>query len=164
MKHIFNAFVFCIYLMDVKLHYLSNKINPAGLLFYIPLIKKKFERKNQNPWDIYNKVYTDKTHGLSIVVALGLAIGLIGIILVSSFGIISKVFHLYEYVPGFYFVLFFGIAMLISYFISFRKNKYLEYFEKFEKWTVKEKRRNIIFSFFAIIAVIAYFFVGLMCC
>lgn len=164
MEKKFNAFVYCVYLMDVKLHYLSNKINPAVLLGRLPCVKIKYEKKGQNFLEEVNKVFTDKTNGISIIFALGLAIGLIGIILVSSFGIISKVFHLYEYVPGFYFVLFFGIAMLICYFISFRKNKYLDYFEKFEKWTVKEKRRNIIFSFLAIIAVIVYFFVGLMCC
>jgi formate hydrogenlyase subunit 3/multisubunit Na+/H+ antiporter MnhD subunit len=164
MQHIFNAFVFCIYLLDVKLHHLSNKINPALLLGRLPCVKRKYEKKGQNYLDEFNKVFTDKISGLSIIVSLGIAGGLIFGILISSFIIVSKVFNFYEYVPVFYFVLFCGISILISYFISWRRNKYLDYFEKFEKWTVKEKRRNVILSFFAIIATIAYFFIGLMCC
>jgi formate hydrogenlyase subunit 3/multisubunit Na+/H+ antiporter MnhD subunit len=164
MQHIFNAFIFCIHLMDVKLHYFSNKINPTLLLGRLPCVKRRFEKKGQNYMDEYNKVFTDKTSGLSIIVSLGIAGGLIFGILISSFIIVSKVFNFYEYVPGFYFVLFCGISILISYFISWRRNKYLDYFEKFEKWTRSQKRKYVLISFFTIIATIAYFFISLMCC
>jgi len=48
MQYIFNAFVFCIYLMDVKLHYFSNKINPTLVLGRLPCVKRKYEKKGQN--------------------------------------------------------------------------------------------------------------------
>jgi uncharacterized protein YacL len=150
--------------MDVKLHYFSNKINPAGLLFYIPFIKKKFERKNQDPWEEFNKVFTNKRNGFSIWTSHVIMIGVIFGILISSFIIISRVFNLYDYVPKFLFIICAGISMFIGNFYILKKDKYLDYFEKYEMWTKREKRKYVIISFFVIIATIAYFFMSLMCC
>jgi|GEM_PF-5954417 len=122
------------------------------------------KKKDKIFFDEYNKVFTDKTYGLSLIVGQGLAIGIIGLILLSSFGIINKIFNFYEYLPGFYFVLFGVVAMTIGYSISLRNNKYLDHFEQFDKWSKKEKRRNVVLSFLAIIFTIVYFFLSLMCC
>lgn len=164
MENIFNALIYCLYLILKKNDFFLKKVNPVFMLFKIPYVKTFHKKKRWNPYHEHEKLWNDKIKGFNVIVSLGISGSVIFGILISSFGIISRVFNLYEYVPGFYFVIFCGMSILISYLISWRRNKYLEYFEKFEKWTVKEKRRNIIFSFLAIIAAIAYFFVGLMCC
>lgn len=159
-----NILNYSIFLIFKKIDYFFTKVNPILLLFEIPFIKKYHKKKGWNPYFERDKLWNDKIYGFNIIISGGISVAVTSIIFISSFGIISRVFNLYEYVPGYYFVLFGGIAMLIDYIYVFRNDKYLEYFEKFEKWTVKEKRKNIIFSFLAIIAAIAYFFVGLMCC
>lgn len=164
MENIINAFLYCIYLMDLKLHYLFNKLNPGGLLFYIPIIKKRFESKNQDPWEDYNKVFANKKNGFSIWSAQVIAIGVIFGILISSYIVISRVFNLYDYLPKFHFIIGAGIAMLIGYSYILKNDKYLIYFEKYQKWTKKRKRKYVIISFFVIIATVTYFFMSLMCC
>ncbi|MEX0995694.1 MAG: hypothetical protein WDZ45_01445 [Flavobacteriaceae bacterium] len=133
-------------------------------MFEIPFIKKYHKKKGWNPYDERDKLWNDKITGFNIIAAGGIIGGVIFGILISSFSVISRVFNLYDYVPGFYFVIFGVIAMLIVYLYVLKNNRYLDYFEQFEKWPKSEKRKNVFLSFLLIIATIAYFFMGLMCC
>lgn len=164
MEKILNAFLYCIYLMEVRLHYLSNKVNPAGLLFYIPFIKKKFERKNQDPWEEYNKVFTDKVGGDIIARAAGITAGVIFGIIIGSVFLVNRFFKFYDYVPISYYIICGAIGIGIGYLYMLKNDKYLNYFEQFEKWPKSQKRKYIILSFFTILASIAYFFLSMMCC
>lgn len=164
MEKILNAFLYCAYLMEVKLHYLSNKVNPAWLLLYIPCIKKKFERKNQDPIKEVNKIITNKETGFSIDIAFGIAGGVIFIILISSIILVNRILNFHENVSVFYFIICWGISMVIIYLYMTKNDIYLSYFEKYEKWSKREKKKYVILSFLVIIAAIAYFFMSLMCC
>lgn len=164
MEKLLNAFLYCIYLMEVRLHYFFNRINPAGLLLHIPFIKKKFERKNQDPWEEYNKVFTDKVGGHIIARTGGILGGVIFGILIGSVFLISRTFNFYENISMFHFIICAGLSMFICYLNVFKNDKYLDYFEKFGKWPKSQKRKYIIISFLVILASIAYFFVSLMCC
>jgi len=163
-ENILNKLHYSIYLMDRKLHYLSNKVNPLLFIFKIPFFKKVAKKNNEDLFEIYNNTFTDKRSGFNIWVADGILMGVIFVILISSFTVISRVFNLYDYVPKFYYITCAGISMFIGYLYVFKKDKYLDYFEKYEKWTKKEKRKYVIISFLVIIATIAYFFMSLMCC
>ncbi len=164
MEKTLNSFLYCIYLMEVKLHYLSNHINPAWLLLYVPFIKKKWERKNQDPVKELNKLYTDKVSGFSIWIAEGILMGVIFLILISSVFLISRIFNFVENVSMFHFIICVSLSMFICYLYVFKNDKYLDYFEQFEKWPKKRKRKYIILSFFTVLATIAYFFLSMMCC
>lgn len=164
MKAILNIFVYCNYLIQVKLHYLFNRINPAGLLLYIPFIKKKFERKNQDPWEEFNKAFTDKNNGHSVLVAHIVSVGIIFILFISSVLYISGVFHCQDKVDEYYFIACGVVSMLIYYIYILKEDKYLICFKKYEKWTRIQKRIYIVISFLVILASIAYFCMSLMCC
>jgi len=164
MKNLLNKFHYCIYLMDRRLHYLSNYINPSLLLFRLPCVKKKYERRNQNIFEEYNKVFTDKNNGFSIWVAEGILMGVIFGILIGSIFLISRIFNFYENISMFHFMICAGLSMFICYLYVFKNDKYLDYFDQFEKWPKSQKRKYIIISFLVILASIAYFFVSLMCC
>ena len=56
----------------------------------------------------------------------------------------------------FYYILFCAIALCITYFISFRKDKYLRYYKEFNKLPKREKRRSAWMTFF--ITVLLWFF------
>src|SRR5690625_4646193 len=113
MEKTLNSFLYCIYLMEVKLHYLSNHINPAWLLLYVPFIKKKWERKNQDPVKELNKLYTDKVSGFSIWIAEGILMGVIFLILISSVFLISRIFNFVENVSIFHFIICVSLSMFI---------------------------------------------------
>jgi len=55
-----------------------------------------------------------------------------------------------------HFVLFCAIALCITYFISFRKDKYLRYYKEFNKLPKREKRRSAWITFF--VTVLLWFF------
>ena len=164
MEKIINAFLYCIYLMDVKLHYLSNWINPARLLLYVPFIKKRWEKKSQDPVKEYNKFYTDKVSGFSIWTAQGIVGMVIFLILIGNVFLISRVFNFYENISALYFLICGSISMVVGYLYMLKRDKYLDYFKEFEKWTRTQKRKYIIISFLVVLASIAYFFMTLMCC
>lgn len=164
MEKILNAFLYCVYLMEVRLHYLSNKINPAWLLLYIPSIKKRFKRKGQDPWEEVNKIFTDKETGFSIWTAQVVVGAVIMGVLIGSFFLVDRIFNFYEYVPEIYFFIFAGVSMYICHLFILKNDKYLEYFEHYEKWSKSQKRKYIIISFLVIIATIAYLFLSMMCC
>lgn len=164
MEKLLNAFLYCIYLMEVRLHYLSNKINPAWLLLYVPFIKNKWERKNQDPIKEYNKVFTDKVGGDIIARTGGILGGVIFGILIGSVLLISRIFNFYENVSKLHFIICGGLSMVICYLYVFKNDKYLDYFEKFEKWSKSQKRKYIIISFLVVLASIGYFLMSFMCC
>lgn len=164
MENVLNAFVYCNYLIQIRLHYLFNRINPACLLLYIPFIKKKFERKNQDPWEEFNKIFTDKKDGLSIWYAYTAAIGTIFVYIISSVLLINRIFDFDSRYDKFYFIVSGGISMMIGYLYMLKYDKYLDYFDEFEKWTRTQKRKYVVISFLVIIASIVYFFMSLMCC
>lgn len=164
MENLLNIFHYCIFLMDKKLHYLSNKVNPLLFIFKIPFFKKVAEKNNEDLFEVYNTTFTDKANGFNIWVAGGILISVIFGILISTFTFICRVLSLYEYVPKFYYILCLGISIFIGYFYIFKKDKYLYYFKQYEMWSKSQKRKYILISFLLIIATIAYFFMSLLCC
>ncbi|MBA3987272.1 MAG: hypothetical protein H0X63_12030 [Flavobacteriales bacterium] len=165
MENILNKLYYCFYLMDRKLHYLSNRVNPLLYLFKIPFFKKAAKKNNEDLFEVYNSTFTDKFSGFNIITA-GTILGgvIIGILISSCIVVFRKVFNLYYSIPKLHFIICAVIAMLIVYLYVLKKDKYLIYFKKYEKWTKRQKRKYIIISFFTIIITIAYFFMSLMCC
>ncbi len=134
------------------------------MLGRLPCVKKKFERKGQNIYEEFNKVFTDKVTGDIIARALGIIAGVIFGILIGSVFLINRFFKFYDYVPMSYYIICGCIAIGIGYVSMLRNDKYLVYFEHYEKWPKKRKRKYIILSFFTVLATIAYFFLSMMCC
>lgn len=159
-----NIFIYCTYLIFKKIDYFFKKANPLFLLFRIPIIKKYHKSKGWDPYYEREKIWNDKRNGFNIWISAVILLGVIFGVFLSSFTIISRVFNLYDYVPKFYYLTYSGVSFIIGYLYVFKKDKYLDYFKQYEKWTKNQKRKYVLISFLVIIATIAYFFMSLMCC
>ena len=164
MEKALNTFNYSIYLILKKFDYLFNKVNPVLLLYKIPFIKKYHEKNGWNPYRERAKIWNDKKNGFNIWIAEGILMGVIFGILIGTFMVINNLLNFYEYVPKFYYIVFAGLSLYTCYLFVFKKDKYLGYFKQYERWTKNQKRKYVLISFLAIIATIAYFFMGLMCC
>jgi len=163
MENSLNILHYCIYLVDCKSHFLSNKINPLLLLYKLPFAKRRFKKLGfEDPMEAYNSGFTDKNFGYSIMVSGGAMAGIVAIFLVSLYGILMN--KLYDdYILSLnHFILFALLAYLICYLLVFKKDKYLIYFEKYETWTRFEKRKYVLLSLGFIVGVIIIFFISLL--
>ena len=162
MENSLNILHYCIYLVDCKLHFLSNKINPLLHLYKLPFFKRRFKKLGvENPIEAYNDVFADKYYGFNIMTSGGIIMAVIAIFFVSLYSILRN--ELYnDYILSINHYIFFSlISSLICYLLVFKKDKYLIYFEKYETWTRAEKRKYVLLSFGVIMGVIIFFFVSL---
>ena len=147
-----NALHFCFYKAHYKFHLLANKINPARLLLKIPFIQKRHKELGVDIYSDINKAFGDKSFGISISVAGGVLIALIFFFFFGITGIFIKSVFGYR-VSKVYFIFFGILSALISYYLVFKKDKYLKYFNKFEKWNKNECRKFSWLTFLVTIIV-----------
>jgi hypothetical protein len=164
MKRTLNILHFSLYVIENKLHFLFNKINPALLLYKIPSIKNRMKEKYgiENPTEWYNRFWTDKKDGFSLWFSGGWLIGIIALIFISIGKIAINITNPEIVLNYYYFILLGGLSYLICYFFVFKNDGYLKYFDEFKNWTKTEKRKNVLLSLGFIIGVIALFFSSLL--
>ena len=163
LEKLLNTLHYCFYLIDVKLHFLSHKINPFIHLDKIPLIKKRLKKQGYNSIaEVSNEVWTDKEVGFSIIKSGGvLGVSIYGILF--SFMLIAEEIYDFDLPSKFTSLLIFGIPIyLVLEIFIWRKDKYLSYFEEFEKWPRKTKKRNVLLSFGYLVGVVFFFFWSLL--
>jgi hypothetical protein len=132
-------------------------------LYKLPIFKRRFEKlKIDHPIEVYNKVFTDKTYGVSIWVSGGILAGFIAILLVSLEFILISLLDLDIDVGLNHFIVFGLILYAICQIFVFRKDKYLKHFKKYEAWTRNEKRNYLLLSIGFLLGVIILFFVSLL--
>ena len=136
-----NVLHFCFYKGHYKLHLLANKINPFQLIHKLPFQKRKYEELGLDIHKEIDKAFGDKVGGLSIMVAGGLLLAIEFFFFLTTIiiltGLIGQTIGL-SIMP----FLVSGVsAIIVSYFYVFRKEKYLYYFNKFEKWPKSDKRK-----------------------
>ncbi|TJZ53595.1 hypothetical protein FAZ15_16300 [Sphingobacterium olei] len=133
-----NIIHYCLYKAEYRLHFLFNKINPAWLLMKIPFIKRRYEKMGVTRQSINrdnNNLWGDKRFGLSTVAAGGFLWGGLGLFFFSVLMMLKVAIST---------VLIVGCALgagLICYAFVFRQDKYIKYFDKYEKWSKQEKRK-----------------------
>lgn len=103
----------------------------------------------------YDKAFGDRDFGFSMMLAGGLLWGGIAIFFFSLLIIFN--------VPvSISYIISCGVLSgLISYSFVFRNDKYIEYFDKYEKWSNTEKRKYGWLTFASVIAVFFLFYLGL---
>ncbi len=116
----------------------------------------------EDPVEYYNSMWTDKKHGWGIMFIGSWLIGIVGIALISLGKIAISIFNIGADLTIFYFLIMALISALICNFLVFKNDKYLRYFEVFERWTKTEKRLNIFLSVCCILFIIALFFISLI--
>lgn len=161
-KNSINILHYCFYIMICKFNLISDVFNPLAYLHKIPFIKRRHEKLGVNFNKEINKAYNDKDFGISIMYAGGYLLGLIFILLMGLVLTVGNLFGVNLNLNYLYFGFFFIASHFICYFFIFRKDKYLQYFIKYESWTKQEKRIYILLSILFSVAVIFLFFTNLI--
>ncbi|WP_417291075.1 hypothetical protein [Corallibacter sp.] len=164
MKRGINILHFCLYLIEKKLHFLFNKINPALLIYKIPAVKRRMKTKYgiENTKEYLDDFWTNQKNGYSLHFIGGWLVGLIFIILISLTNITLKIFEIGFDLPKYVFIAFGITSYIICYFATFKNDTYLKYFKEFNTWSVTKKRVNVLISMGFILLVITLFFSSLL--
>lgn len=153
-----NIIHYCYYKAIYKLYVLSNKINPFVLIHKLPFQKRRYEKLGIDIRKEINKAYSDKKFGISVTFSGGYLIGLLFLFIFGVFSLIRKLFTT-ENLEGIHFI-FFGVSsVILCYFFVLKENKYIKYFNKFEKWNKEEKRK---YSWFTFAITVAFFYLCIL--
>ena len=141
------------------MHFAFNKINIFLLLYKIPFIKKRMKNKYgiENPLEYYNDFWTNKKYGFNQNFIYGSILAIISVTLLTFCILTNKLFELNLYFEKYYIIILVIFSYLICHFLIYKNDTYLDYFEKFENWSIKRKRLNIFLSFLFIISVFTAF-------
>ncbi len=146
MKNLLNKLYYCIYLLDIKLHFLSNKINPFFYLPKIPFLKKRYEKLGVDVNEEVNKVFTDKEYGFSVMVSEAVLSLTFFQILLSVIFIMLGILDIRVTLRKEYFIILALSSYLFCYLLVFKNNEYLKYFKRYASWTSFEKRKNVLLT------------------
>lgn len=160
MERFWNIIHYCTYKGDYKLHLLFNNINPVVLLLRIPFIKKFYSNKGVDVESNLNTAFKRPDFGLSSMRVGGLMYGLI---FFFQLGIIEFFLGITMIKPrGVFFIVTppFVISIIINNILLFKNDKYLKYFQEFDKMGTSFKRRWSWISFGTIIGIIMFLIIG----
>lgn len=158
-----NIVHYCLYKAEYRLHLLFNKINPAWLLIWllmkIPFIKRRYEKMGVTRQSISrdnNKTWGDKRFGLSTVAAGGFLWGGLALFFFS----VLMMFKISISTP---LIIGCGVSSgLICYVFVFKQDKYIKYFDRYEKWSKQEKCKYGWLTVVSILFVLLSFFLCLV--
>ena len=162
MENILNIYHYSLYLMHYRLHLLVNRVNPFILLHKLPMQKRKYKELGIDIDKEVDKAFGNKKFGLSILVSGGL---LLVTIFLSIFILLQLLIRLLdiELIFGKYiYIVIVALSFGICYIFVFYKDKYMPYFDRYEKLKRKEQNRYIIFSMLYITLISFLFFVSLL--
>ena len=165
MQKSLNKLHYCMHLIETKLHFISNKVNPFLLLYKIPYLKRRMKKIHgtDNPLKWYNDFWTNEKDGFGInYFTHALLVGVLYLIFISI-GIIIISFIKPEIVLNEYYFISLGVvSFIICHYLVFRNDVYLKYFDEFKNWTKTERRINTLSSIIFIIFTIILFFQSLI--
>ena len=153
-----NIVHFCYYKAFYRLYELSNKINPFTLIHKMPFQKRRYEKLGIDIRKEIDKAYENKIFGISVTFSGGYLMILMLFFVFGVFSLIRKIFTT-ERLYGIHFVFFVMLSAFICYIFVLQKNKYIPYFNKFEKWNKEEKRK---YSWFTFAITIAFFYLCIL--
>lgn len=160
-----NMIYYNVYLVDVKLSKLFKFINPVFWFNRIPIIKRYHAKHGVDDMNEFaNRILNNPKSGLSSIWAgsfMGILLGFIGIGLINIIETIigrSVVRDVTD--SSFHFIIFFvillGPTVLINNHLLFRKDKFLNYFKKFEMLPKEKKLTYGWLTFFVIILIFSF--------
>lgn len=155
MKNKLNILYFCLYLIERQMHLIFNKMNVFLLLYKIPVIKRRM--KNQfgidNPIEYYNDFFLNKKRGFSHYFIFGAFYGITLAVFITLIIMVNKTFQFNISFEKSYLIGIGIINYVFCHYIIFKNEIYLEYFEKFEKWSLSKKRINVSLSIVFVVLV-----------
>ena len=136
-----NVLHFNIYKAHYRLHLLANKLNPFHLIHKLPFQKRRYEKLGIDIHKEIDKAFGNKNFGLSLIVAGGVLLGLFFFLFFSLIDLFISLFVEYKVLSASHLIFSGMLSIALSYFFVFKKDKYLMYFNQFEKWSKVEKRK-----------------------
>jgi len=158
LEKLLNILHYCFYAINVKLYFLFLKVTRLDRIFEIPFLKRRYKKLKQDPLKYLIYFETNKYSSDSIINSGGLLVGSIMIIMFSLSFTLKGVYELENNSLLGLFFIFLIPSFLICYFFVFKKDKYLEYFDEFEKWPRNIKRKNVLLSIGYVFGVTNFFF------
>jgi hypothetical protein len=160
-----NMIYYNVYLVDVKMSWLFNFINPVFWFNRIPIIKRYYAKHGVDDMNNFaNRILNNPKSGISSIWSgsfMGILLGLIEIGLLNIIETIigrSVVKDVTD--SSFHFIVFFVILMvpiiLINNYLLFRKDKFLNYFEEFKMMSNEKKSAYGWLTFFVIILIFSF--------
>ena len=150
-----NIMHFCFYKAHYKSHLLAQKINPFNLIHQLPFQKRRYEKLGIDIYQEIDKAFEDKNLGLSTTVAGGMLWGVIAVFFFS----LLLLFNVPISKP--YIIACALLSGVVMYYFVFKKDKYLIYFDKYEKCSKSEKRKFGWLTFATLVAILLLFYIGL---
>jgi hypothetical protein len=160
MKNSLNQLFYFIHISVRRIHLFSNKINPVLLLFKIPILKKRMRNKFgiENPMENWNEQWNNDENGLGLMFSQSYLVLIFVFILIGFEILLLRNFDFNMNHDNYLWILYLLPSYLLCYFLVFKNNKYLNYFEKYKSWSKVEKRRNDILSIAFITSVLIFWF------
>lgn len=158
METYLNIIHFCFYKVHYKMHLLANKINPFHLIHKLPFQKRRYEKLGIDINKEIDKSFGDEKFGLSTMVAGGILWGVLGIFFFS----LLILFNLISYATMPHIIVCSVLSGIVCYFFVFRNDKYLKYFDEYEKCPKVEKLKYGWLTLGSIVALSLLFYIGLI--
>lgn len=163
---LWNLLYYNFYSFDIKISQLFNYINPFYWFNKISSVKKyhtKYDMDDKN--EFAKKIFDNPKNGLSSIITGSFMGALLALIEYGIFNIIQmlvdKPLIQYVWIDSLHFIIYLILFMipviLINNRLLFKKYKYLEYFEKFEKMTDREKTVYGWLSLTIVISILSFF-------
>lgn len=156
MENYLNIIHFCLYKVHYKSHIFAKKLNPFNIIHKLPFQKRRYEKLGIDIHKEIDKAFGDKNFGLSITIAGGILWGEIAVFFSALILCLNISLSVY------YIVACCVLSGLVCYFFVFRDDKYIEYFDKYEKWSKAEKRKYYCFTLTSVVIVFFLFSLGLI--
>jgi len=140
------------------MHLLGNKINPFRLIHRLQFQKRRYEKLGIDIDKEIDRSFGDKKFGLSIMVAGGMLWGVLNIF----FFALLLLFNAMVYGTMLHVIIVSALSGIICYFFVFRNDKYLNYFDEYEKCPKVEKLKYGWITLGSIVAICLLFYIGLI--
>jgi hypothetical protein len=127
------------------------------LIHKLPFQKRRYEKLGIDINEEINKVFGNRMFGMSTIVAGGAIMGILFILITALSMLLIKITNLEFRLNLFHFITFVLMSFMVCHFFVFKKDKYLAYFEIYDKWTRGEKRKYGWISFTFTAAVVLLF-------
>ncbi|MFN4769966.1 MAG: hypothetical protein ACK5JL_08045 [Candidatus Kapaibacterium sp.] len=147
METFFNIIHYCLYKTDYKMHLLANKLNPFALFGRIPAMKRKFQEQGTTLTEVVDNIWGDKRYGFSIMMSGAELVIAIFLIFMAVYDILNGVMNNPIHSSELPVIICALLAYTICHSTVFKADKYLKYFQQFEKWSKAEKWKYGLLTF-----------------
>ncbi|TKC06371.1 hypothetical protein [Pedobacter frigoris] len=157
-----NWIYYCMYKGEYKLSRLFRILNPVRLLVKMPFLKKRYEKLGVDIDKEIDSILYSKRFGVSVIYMGGILAGILFLVQMTISIIIIRILDIQITSYGIFLPIFFITSYFVCHVLIFKGDKYLSYFEKFDKWTRNKKIKYGLLSLSVVLTIISTFIFSLL--